>query len=338
LKGQRVLYHIVFWLGLYALWIIIFRSYSLSIGRTLTIQFCYLIFITADFYLINDLIVPKFLKKKTYFLFSAFVILAVAISAWLRSLIAMQMSRKFFHEPALGDFGSVYIASFLNIAIWILAVTVAKMILERIDTEKRLDLLEKQRIKNELAFLKAQINPHTLFNSLNTVYGHIEKTNQAGRNILLQYSELLRYQLYECSEEKVSLGKEIEYLKNYIAFERLRKDGNLNITFLAEQIDPTLYIAPLLLVVPIENAFKYVSHFADQENQICIEISTNGKFLYATISNTIEIPTMPGHLKKTGVGIANLKRRLELLYQNKFEFSIKKDNKYFASKLIIELK
>jgi LytS/YehU family sensor histidine kinase len=304
----------------------------------MTIQFCYLIFITADFYLINDFIIPVFLEKKKYFLFVLFVILAVAISAWLRSLVAMQMNREFFHDPALNDFGSLVISSLLNIGIWILIVSLAKMILDRIETEKRVDLLEKERIRNELAFLKAQINPHTLFNSLNTIYGHIEKTNQAGRNILLQFSELLRYQLYECSEEKVSLGKEMDYLKNYVTFEKLRKEDSLQVSFRADQFDPSLSIAPLLLVVPIENAFKFVSHFADQENQICIEICTNGNVLNASVRNTIECNASSNPLKKAGVGIANLKRRLELLYPNKFNFSCKKDNKYFESNLTIQLR
>lgn len=303
----------------------------------MTIQFCYLIFITADFYLINDFIVPGFLKKRKYFLFVGFVMLVMALSAWLRSLLAMHMSKEFFHDQAMSDFKSLFISSLVNIGIWILIVTLGKMILDRMETEKRVDLLEQERIKNELAFLKAQINPHTLFNSLNTVYGHIEKSNQEGRNILLQFSELLRYQLYECSEEKVSLGKEINYLKNYIAFERLRKDAGLQISFRADQLDPTLFIPPLMLVVPIENAFKFVSHFPDQENQICIEINTNGNILNASIRNTIECNSPSNPHKKAGVGIANLQRRLELLYPNKFNFSFKKDNMYYESHLTIQL-
>jgi len=94
-------------------------------------------------------------------------------------------------------------------------------------TQQQLELLEKERVKNELDYLKAQINPHALFNSLNTIYGHIDKTNQVARNILLHFSELLRYQLYDCSAEKVILEKEVEYVTNYVAFQRLRKNENL---------------------------------------------------------------------------------------------------------------
>ena len=82
-------------------------------------------------------------------------------------------------------------------------------------------------MKNELDYLKAQINPHALFDSLNTIYGHLDKTNQVARNILLHFSELLLYQLYDCSADKVILEKEVEYVTNYVAFQRLRKNDLL---------------------------------------------------------------------------------------------------------------
>ena len=144
-------------------------------------------------------------------------------------------------------------------------------------TQQQLEFLEKERIKNELDYLKAQINPHALFNSLNTIYGHIDKSNQVARTILLQFSELLRYQLYDCGAEKVSLEKEIEYVKNYVAFQRLRKDEKLVVYLDIGTIEAGLKIAPLLLVVLIENAFKFVSNFSDKENKIVIKICTKAQ-------------------------------------------------------------
>jgi LytS/YehU family sensor histidine kinase len=129
------------------------------------------------------------------------------------------------------------------------------------------ELLEKERVQSELDYLKAQINPHALFNSLNTIYGHIDKNNTVARNILLQFSELLRYQLYDCAVEKVSLEKEIEYVKNYVAFHRLRKDEKLVVSLDIGTIQPGLKIAPLLLIVLIENAFKFASNSSDKEKR-----------------------------------------------------------------------
>jgi len=117
------------------------------------------------------------------------------------------MNLRFFHATQITDFGTLYLNSVINISLWVLLITMGKMIIDRIHTQQQLELLEKERIKNELDYLKAQINPHALFNSLNTIYGHIDKSNQVARNILLQFSELLRYQLYDCGAEKVSLEK-----------------------------------------------------------------------------------------------------------------------------------
>ena len=338
LKFPKALYHVIFWLSIYAFWIVLFRSYSIVITRTMTIQFCYLIFVTADFYIINNLIVPRFLTRNKYFLFLTLLSLTIAISSWLRALIAQQMNLQFFPDAGVRDFLSLYIESFINISVWVLVVSLGNMILERKQTSRRVDMLEKERIKNELDYLKAQINPHTLFNSLNTVYGYIEKTNQTGRDILIQFSELLRYQLYECNEETVSLGKEMEYLKRYISFERLRKDASLQVGLNLDNFDPALHIAPLMLVVLVENAFKFVSHFSDKVNKICVEISTMENTLRARIWNTTEYQEDPDHQKKAGVGIANLRRRLELMYKNKYEFKIAAGKDFYEVNLTIELK
>ena len=263
--------------------------------------------------------------------------MAIALSAWLRALIALQMNRHFFHTAVIMDFNTLYLNSVINISLWVLLITIGKMLVDRIQTQHQLELLEKERVKNELDYLKAQINPHALFNSLNTIYGHIDKTNQVARNILLQFSELLRYQLYDCGAEKVNLGDEMDYIKNYIAFQRLRKDERLIVNYQGGNIDNGLKIAPLLLVVLIENAFKFVSNFSDKENKICIKISTKGNILHSTFMNTKESPQVDNAKNSNGIGISNLKRRLELLYNNKYELTTNMDNDYYETVLNIDL-
>ncbi len=337
LKGRIFLYHALFWAGIYLLWVAVFRSYSFTLTKTMTVEFCYLIFITADYYALNNFIIPQFLIKKKYFYFISTLILLIALSAWLRTLVALWMNRHFFAIPLNTDFKTVYLNSLLNISLWVLLITVGKMLVDRIQTQRQLELLEKERVKNELDFLKAQINPHALFNSLNTIYGHIDKGNQVARNILLQFSELLRYQLYDCSAEKVCLEKEIAYIHNFIAFHRLRKDENLIVNLRIEEFAPQLEIAPLLLVILIENAFKYVSSYTDQENKICIHLSTRGTELCSSISNTKELPEGNGSNKSNGIGIVNLKRRLELLYPSKYKLNIRNEDCFYETTLNIDL-
>jgi len=336
MKSRTLIYHFLFWAAIYILWIIVFRSYSFSLTKTMTIEFCYLIFITVDYYTISNFIIPQFLLKKKYPFFVLATVVIIILSAWLRALLAAQMNLHFFHTPSL-DFNTLYLNSIANISLWVLIITIGKMIIDSKQTQQQLELLERERIKSELDYLKAQINPHALFNSLNTIYGHIDKSNQIARNTLLQFSELLRYQLYDCGAEKVNVEKEIAYIKNYIVFQRLRKDEKLTVSLEIENIEPNLKIAPLLLVVLIENAFKFVSNYSDKENKISIKIFTKGSFLYSSFKNTKELTELITTKGSSGIGITNLKRRLELLYSNDYEFIITNSNDFYETNLNINL-
>ncbi len=247
------------------------------------------------------------------------------------------MNAHFFRSSSVAGFGNLLLYSVLNISLWVLVVTIGKLLVDRMQTIQQLELLEKERIKNELDYLKAQINPHSLFNSLNTIYGHIDKQNSVARNILLQFSELLRYQLYDCGAEKVCLERELAYIENYVAFQRLRKDGQLIVTFNRGAIGTGLEIAPLLLVVLIENAFKFVSNFPDKQNKITIGIHTRGHTLYSSFVNTNEPQPDGNGGHSTGIGLANLRRRLELLYAKKYELITSKEPEWYETNLTIDL-
>jgi len=310
----------------------------------MTIEFCYLLFITGDYYAINDFAIRRLLVRKKYAGFVAAVALVIAVSAALRAALALYINIHYFHPAAGIDYGGLYLRSFFNISLWVLVVTLGRMLVERMQTQQQLEFLEKERIRSELDYLKAQINPHALFNSLNTIYGHIDKHNQVARNILLQFSGLLRYQLYDCTADKVSLQKEIAYIENYVAFQRLRKEEQLIVHFKVGHIGQGLKIAPLMLVVLIENAFKFVSNFSDRPNRICIEIYTNGSVLYSNFQNTKELQAADGGeaafvmaSAAKGIGIANLRRRLELLYNHKYELSVNSDYDRYETSLTIDL-
>ena len=277
------------------------------------------------------------MHKRKYILFLAATLFVITFSSWLRALVAVQMNLYFFHDKPITDFGTLYFNSVVNISLWVLLITIGKMLIDRIQTQKELEFLEKERVKNELDYLKAQINPHALFNSLNTVYGHIDKSNQVARNILLQFSELLRYQLYDCGVEKINVEKEIAYIKKYIDFQRLRKNDKLIVNFDIGHIETGLKIAPLLLVVLIENMFKFVSSFPDNENKISIKIYTKGNVLHSSFINTKETQQVSIINNSNGIGISNLKRRLDLLYTNKYELITNIENEIYETKLIIDL-
>ena len=351
-RRGKIVFHILFWAGIYLLWVLLFRSYSVAITRTMTVEFCYLLFVTIDYYAINYFAVPAFLARKRYGLFVMAVMAIIAVSAASRALVAMFISQRFFAVTAGVDFGTLYLRSALNISLWVLAFTLARMLLDRMQTQQQLELLDKERVRSELDYLKAQINPHALFNSLNTIYGHIDRHNQVARSILLQFSELLRYQLYDCAADRVSLSKEISYIEKYVSFQRLRKDERLIVHFKVGEIGQGLTIAPLMLVVLIENAFKFVSNFSDRPNRICIEIFTKGPVMHSTFLNTKEgVGPSTGvggaggaggaggveDAGNKGIGIANLRRRLELLYHQKYSLTVNNDYDIYETQLTIDL-
>jgi two-component system LytT family sensor kinase len=302
----------------------------------MTIEFCYLIFITINYYTIDGIIIPRLLLKKKYLLFVISIVFIIIVSAWLRTLLSLYMNAYVFQTLHPADFRTTFINSILNIALWVSFIMIAKMLIDKMESERLVESLEKERVKNELNYLKAQINPHALFNSLNTIYGQIDKSNQNARNVLLQFSELLRYQLYDCSAEKVSLEREISYLKNYVDFQCLRKNETLKVLFHVDINQNGLTIAPLLLIVLIENAFKFVSNFSDKENKIEIDLVCKNSVLSCSFVNTKDGDYQPQKNAK-GIGIANLTRRLTLLYADKYELKVCNEDYRYTINLNIDL-
>ncbi len=194
--------------------------------------------------------------------------------------------------------------------------------------------IELEKLNTELAYLKSQINPHFLFNSLNTIFFQIDKTNQEARNTLSQFSEMLRFQLYECEGNLIPLEKEILYLKNYVDLQRLRKDENYKINFTVSGDLKGNEIAPLLLIPFVENAFKHGSHFGNTLNETIIAIEVNGEDFSIAITNTKEnkVESNTG-----GIGLKNAKRRLELQYPSRHQLAIKDKGEKFEVHLNLKL-
>ena len=195
---------------------------------------------------------------------------------------------------------------------------------------QRLREVEIERLNTELEYLKAQINPHFLFNSLNTIFFQIDKANVHARETLTKFSDMLRYQLYECNEKKIPLEREIQYLRNYIDLQRLRKDEKYEIEFITTGHWGDATISPLLLLPLVENAFKYVSHFSDR-NRVKVDLKIGNKELHVRVMNTIEAQMTKAEVG--GIGLKNLKRRLELEYHGMHSLEIVQTEDRFEANL-----
>lgn len=322
MKKNPLIYHILFWLLAYVFWVFVFRNNTLVLTHAITIQFCYLVFIAANFYFNTLYTIPQLLNKKQYVKFGACFLLGIAVTAVLRVPVSwLVMTYLFKVNTANFNIVGVFIDSFVNILFWVACIVAAKMVTEKIRSEVYIEKIEKEKAENELNFLRAQFNPHFLFNSINSIYGHIDKSNKPARGMLLKFSEMLRYQLYECNVEQIELDRELNYIKNYIDLQKSRIDERIQVSFCDEGISGNLKIAPLLLITFIENAFKYVGYNDDKDNYIHIKFSRLNEALVFHIVNTKDA-FITGEEGSSGLGIANTQRRLEILYPGRHQLTI----------------
>ena len=211
-----------------------------------------------------------------------------------------------------------------------------KLMFDQINLQKKMAELAKDKAEAELNFLKSQINPHFLFNSLNSVYFLIDKNNPDARQALHKFSDMLRYQLYEANGEKIPIEKEIDYLQDYVHLQQLRKDENYKVQFNCSQEVKNFSIEPLLLIPFVENAFKHISHNTKGDNFVKLDMTRSNGYFEFVVENSCEkgVYTTEQH---GGIGMNNVKRRLELLYPGTHHLNIIDEDDRFKINLKLKI-
>jgi tetratricopeptide (TPR) repeat protein len=204
----------------------------------------------------------------------------------------------------------------------------------------RLAYIENGRVKAELKGLKSQLNPHALFNSLNTIYFQMDEDIEAAKESILTYADILRYQLYKSNVDFIDLQTEIEYLKKFIDIQKLRLSERCQLNVSIDDTLNELTIAPLVIMTIVENAFKHVSNFKERSNFITISLTRLGSDIQLITENSIFHFNHQESVKIEGggVGLSNLKQRLELIYPNKHKLEYFEKNEIFHVKLVIHAK
>ncbi len=195
------------------------------------------------------------------------------------------------------------------------------------ELEKKILSTQLQLKEQELQYLKMQIHPHFLFNTLNTIYGLALKQSKHTPEIILKLSNLLDYILYQINKPIVSLKEEVLHIKEYIDLEKIRFQETLIVDFEADEIDDTIKIAPMLLIPFVENAFKH-GNLRNGYLWIEIKISVKNSKLFFFIKNSINNNLTPS--KKGGIGLENIKKRLDLNYTNNYKLETKKENDWYS--------
>jgi two-component system, LytTR family, sensor kinase len=273
-------------------------------------------------------LIPRLFLKGKVALYVVGTISIIALYTLLRSLYTQYSFYWLFELEQPEPIASFFWLS-LVYGIWFTVISSMLYITQTwYEQKQQVKNIQINQLQTELKYLRAQMNPHFLFNGLNTVYGAIDKENTQAREILLQFSDLLRYSIYEAVTDFVQLVREVQHLENYVALQKVRSSVNLNTDLIIKIENRQVLIAPMLFLPLIENAFKFVSRDDNRNNFIRIVLRQNGNELYFECRNSVGNTTD----KRTGgIGHINLKRRLELLYKDKYQFEIKQEeNEYIV--------
>ena len=345
-KYSRYLLHLLFWMLVYLFFIVFFGRSSRDYGITIIFVSMLLPLSIVTTYFLNYFLIPRYLFTKKYGKFVLFVFYTFVVSIWLEVFISLIVFILITNYQADQMNPSSFDGLLLMVGLYfIIIIAVAiKLVRRSFQIQKQNTELDNRRFQMEiklkeaeLKLLKAQIHPHFLFNTLNNLYGlTLDKSDEAPK-LVLQLSEILDYILYRCDEKLVSINEELTILKNYIEIEKIRYSGKLKLTDDFQKETGNLRIAPLILLPFVENAFKHgVSHFPGVAF-VNIKISIVETNLFFKIENS-KNPAVNKEAEHTkGVGLKNVRKRLDLIYPVKHMLNIEVKEETFSVNLTLKL-
>jgi sensor histidine kinase YesM len=231
----------------------------------------------------------------------------------------------------------ILLSSFILILFFVIITTFLKLLRDWIklqDNALKIKEMERQHLEAELRSLKAQINPHFLFNTLNNLYSLSLDNSPKTPDMILKLSDLMRYIIYDCRENKVPIKKELDFIENYLSLERLRLGDSVHVSF--EVVgEPNLFVAPLLFINFIENAFKHGKKEKGTTIRVCFDFSKEQKLDFQVTNSTYD--DVDSHQKEySGIGIENVIKRLNLLYPQKHTLIIESKDQTYSVKLNLQ--
>lgn len=338
-KHVYVLLHILFWLVLFSLPSLFKPRQESNMPHHAPPEadrffYQYLIncfFWISLFYINSYLLMPLFVNKKKYVKYVLYLLPVVAVLSLLNLLSFSLLLPAKVLSPGL------FVFFFMAPCVFILACSIAfTMFRDKLTADRLAIQKETENLKTELAFLRSQVSPHFMFNVLNNMVSLARKKSDQLEPSLFKLSSLLRYMLYETDEDKVLLEREVEYLQSYIDLQLQRFGSKVKVNLMMEDYDRNSFIEPMLLIPFVENAFKHGTGFR-QNSEINIELKSCDKVLLFRVSNYYDNSVLQVKDKTSGIGLQNVKRRLNLLYKNQHNLSINKSGNFFTVTLQLTL-
>ena len=327
---KGVLYHIFFWVVFFFFLIIVDQGDS-GLGFKMLHKAIRIMFYVGIVYINLFFLFPRYLKGNRLLLYVLTLLILVSVitpvEVFIHYLLFSQEGAELASVFTLQNLSFFFIGSFF-VAF---SSSIYKIISDWMEHQRERSELQKQNLKSELKFLKTQINPHFFFNTLNSLYALTLKKSDRAPEIVLKLSEMMRYMLYDSNVRTVPLENEINYMKNYLELEEIRHAKNFKINFEVNGRPEGHQIAPLLFIPFLENSFKHgIDHELNSGYvEINLNIEDNGLTLMVKNSKPTAIIN-PGKKKVGGIGLVNVRRRLNILYPSKYSLDVKDDKDEFV--------
>jgi LytS/YehU family sensor histidine kinase len=291
-----------------------------SFGHYFTNEVVNVFFYAVIYYINSVYLIPQYLSRNKLWAYLGLLVGTAIVITPIKVFILFQ---KFNLYPDSQEYlrdhqGYYYLISLMAAGV----STIVKITSDWAKQTRDRQELETRTVQSELNFLKSQINPHFLFNTLNSLYALTLKKSDDAPEIVIKLSEMMRYMLYECNEKQVPLSKEIAYIRNYLDLEKLRHK-NLEVRFDVEGMVGDLKVVPLIFIAFIENAFKHGASNAISQGfvHIHMHIDNDEVNMYIENSKPEKQPALQ-HKRSGGIGLVNVKRRLEILYPKNYHLDI----------------
>lgn len=335
-KSWQIFWHTAFWVCVISFFVFLVHNNTKLTLQTLLVIFGVFGLINIGLFYLNLLVfIPWYLDKKKYKLYAGIVvgtIILIGLGKYGIALLFKPIILIHLKGKETG-FWSYFTNTIFTSVVFIFLSAVLKFTIDWFLNERIQRDLENQRLSAELSFLKSQINPHFLFNSLNSIYSLAYQKSDTTPEAILKLSEIMRYMLYECNDNKVDLAKELQYLQNYIDLQKIRFGNKAFINYEVIGEVTNQHIVPLLLIAFIENAFKHgVAN--DPLAAISLRINIEEAHLYFFLQNKKH-----NHNRDAGggIGLMNVKRRLDLLYPGKYNLDIRDETDTYSVQLSLVL-
>lgn len=319
---NRVFQHVTFWLAHLVFYGTLYGSFEDKYRQTFSEELMYLPGKLAFTYFTLYFLLPRFLLAGRYGMFTLwFLSASFLIGLWQR-YVAYEIHYPLYYPQWLND-PFLHPGKVIKMMVGVYPVTFSAVMIKLLKywytNQKAQLVLKEEKLQAELKFLKTQIHPHFLFNTLNNLYALTLKKSERAPDMVLKLSELIDYMLYECSGDAVSLEKELKFIQNYIDIEKMRYGDKLDVDLQVTGNIQERAIAPLIILPFVENCFKHGASESLIQSWVKIRIDVQPETIIVKVENS---KAENGHGRKEGIGIQNVTRRLDLLFPDRYTLKI----------------